>query len=571
MIILLITFVITCSNGHALLQKPAPRNLLRRVSGEFYCPHCLSSGGPAVQKANLETLTGSSIWPAKETEESSVRYGLCGDPIGNDQPHLIKRPTTASWVAGQVIDLEIGVTAHHNGYVEFRLCDNADNLSQKCLNEHLLERVLRDDDITGIDANYPERYYLDPPCTERRPLDSNTYGYNYGNEFFPNEQAMRMSYRLPANLKCTNCVLQMHYMTANSCNPPGYRTFSFPASSCVGDGGATGYFNPQISDCGTAWGEEFWNCADVEIRDSSDPPSTSSSSSSSSSATSSSSSSTPSTSPPVGCTTPVEWEVLEEWDGKYLGRINLVNNGQWPLTEWELEWSASLTRVFEGQLVSSSPAMVKHPRCSSSVQVGESVSVAFVAEGQPSKPVFVVVKSGNSAAYTCPLASSSEAPSTSSSSSEAPSTSSSSSEAPSTSSSSSSSEAPSSTPSPSSLCDSASAQMSITQSWGSGFQAEVQLNAPSSAKGFKVWFELQGGATLSGDAWNVQTIESDANVVSVQNANWYSGGNTSFGFNGQGSGTVSHTFHIELLDDEGQWHQCGSKRRAILRRQQKKM
>merc|ERR1711916_146639 len=220
-------------------------------------------------------------------------------------------------------------------------------------------------------------------------------------------------------------------------------------------------------------------------------------------------------------------------------------------TEWELEWSASLTRVFEGQLVSSSPAMVKHPRCSSSVQVGESVSVAFVAEGQPSKPVFVVVKSGNSAAYTCPLASSSEAPSTSSSSS--------------------SSEAPSSTPSPSSLCDSASAQMSITQSWGSGFQAEVQLNAPSSAKGFKVWFELQGGATLSGDAWNVQTIESDANVVSVQNANWYSGGNTSFGFNGQGSGTVSHTFHIELLDDEGQWHQCGSKRRAILRRQQKKM
>merc|ERR1711991_816198 len=155
---------------------------------------------------------------------------------------------------------------------------------------------------------------------------------------------------------------------------------------------------------------------------------------------------------------PLLLDARRRWDGKYLGRINLVNNGQWPLTEWELEWSASLTRVFEGQLVSSSPAMVKHPRCSSSVQVGESVSVAFVAEGQPSKPVFVVVKSGNSAAYTCPLASSSEAPSTSSSSSEAPSTSSSSSsEAPSTSSSSSSSEAPSSTPSPSSLCDPASA------------------------------------------------------------------------------------------------------------------
>jgi hypothetical protein len=39
-------------SGHGMLSRPAPRNLMRRVAGIEYCPHCLSSGGPSVVKVS---------------------------------------------------------------------------------------------------------------------------------------------------------------------------------------------------------------------------------------------------------------------------------------------------------------------------------------------------------------------------------------------------------------------------------------------------------------------------------------------------------------------------------------
>ena len=53
-------------------------------------------------QSNLETLTGSGIWPASETPTTAVRHGLCGDPIASDQPHLVSGPTTATWTAGEL-------------------------------------------------------------------------------------------------------------------------------------------------------------------------------------------------------------------------------------------------------------------------------------------------------------------------------------------------------------------------------------------------------------------------------------------------------------------------------------
>jgi hypothetical protein len=475
----------------------------------------------------------------------------------------VKQPKSASFAAGQVVDFEVVVTAHHNGYVEFRLCDNADNLSQECLNEHVLQRVARDDDLTQIDAAYPGRYYLDPPCTPRRPLPAAEYGYNAGNELFPSEQPMRMSYQLPADLTCTNCVLQMYYMTANSCNPPGYRTFDFFTSSCVGDGGATGYWSPTLPDCGVAWGEEFWNCADVEITSdgssssSSSTEETSTSSSSSSSAASteesstSSSSTAASTSAPVGCPTPMSWEVLEQFEGSHLARISFVNEAAAPLRNWRLQWTAPTTvsHVFEGRLLSQSPLLVAHPECSASLAVGASGSVVYVAEGEAQRPAFVVISSLDDnlveqEAYTCSLVATTTSPSTLSSSSA------------------------SATSAPAgSLCSDASAQMTVIQDWGSGFQAQVQLHASLGAKGYRVRLTLPAGVSLSGPAWNSENIaDADPAVVHVSHPAWYAGGDASFGFNAQGSAAVASEIHIELLDESGVWHQCGAKKRATLRK-----
>lgn len=86
---------------------------------------------------------------------------------------------------------------------------------------------------------------------------------------------MRARFKLPAGVTCERCVIQMWWITANSCTPPNYREFDFPDrwDTCDGDGG-TGWFSPGFSDCvGSTKAEEFWNCADVSIIGSSEVPS----------------------------------------------------------------------------------------------------------------------------------------------------------------------------------------------------------------------------------------------------------------------------------------------------------
>lgn len=78
---------------------------------------------------------------------------------------------------------------------------------------------------------------------------------------------MRMRYMLPAGVTCAHCVLQWWWVTANSCNPPGYRDRTWPTTfaQCSGDGPGAGWWGPSLRDCGDAYPEEFWNCADVSI------------------------------------------------------------------------------------------------------------------------------------------------------------------------------------------------------------------------------------------------------------------------------------------------------------------
>ena len=47
-------------SAHGMLSKPMARNLQRRVDGLEYCPHCLSGGGPAVNKVQRSTFLAHS-------------------------------------------------------------------------------------------------------------------------------------------------------------------------------------------------------------------------------------------------------------------------------------------------------------------------------------------------------------------------------------------------------------------------------------------------------------------------------------------------------------------------------
>ena len=188
----------------------------------------------------------------------------------------------ASYVEGDVIDVQFTITAHHRGMIVMRLCDEA-RVTEECLEKYPpLERFRFEDDelikAQPINPDHPYIFYLNPICV----FGEGGIGYGQnppnapGGDSYSGYPQMNAKFKLPDGVACENCVLQMHWITANSCTPPTYRDFTFPEeyATCSGDGGA-GWYSTSFADCegGTA-AEEFWNCADISIApsDGSPPP-----------------------------------------------------------------------------------------------------------------------------------------------------------------------------------------------------------------------------------------------------------------------------------------------------------
>lgn len=250
------------TEAHGIMSVPKSRNIISRT--DHYCPHCFNGGGTG----NVASNSGG-VWPAVETEETSKRHGLCGDPAGQDD-HMVGGKSytgeiVATYQSGSTIDIEIGVTAHHNGHFEFYLCNKGDladpsgPITQDCLNKYPLKRTEGFPATNPVDPSYPNRYYLDPKCS-------------LSQESFPEAgitafKVPTMRFDLP-DIECEHCVLQWYWVTANSCLAPGYREYSWPSthSECGGDGGSVGWWAPHLSDCETkGYPEEFWNCADIKL------------------------------------------------------------------------------------------------------------------------------------------------------------------------------------------------------------------------------------------------------------------------------------------------------------------
>lgn len=99
-------------------------------------------------------------------------YGPCGRKRAND---LSSDYTTnyvdafggeVNWVSqaiydeGQVIDIEVTVTANHKGHFEFYLCTDVDNPTQECFDENPLEFVSDEYNGGTVDPDYPFRGYM---------------------------------------------------------------------------------------------------------------------------------------------------------------------------------------------------------------------------------------------------------------------------------------------------------------------------------------------------------------------------------------------------------------------------
>jgi hypothetical protein len=172
----LIFIFITKIEAHGGLVSPRSRNQVARVQGSEasrqgvpapeYCWQCLNRNNGVCGKAG------------------SNDYDAWVDSTGKPMPWA----SEATYQAGQIIQVELEITANHWGHFEFRACPKGRQTTQSCLDQYPLEFV--QDVSYGMpkDLNFPER------------------GYITGDK-----SRFVMKFRLPNNLSGSQVLLQVRF------------------------------------------------------------------------------------------------------------------------------------------------------------------------------------------------------------------------------------------------------------------------------------------------------------------------------------------------------------------------
>jgi hypothetical protein len=165
---------------------------------------------------------GDQNTPQKEYEPWSANKKAPGETCGTIGGRNYDFPKNAlggalaprvqvAYNCGQQIDVDVRITAHHKGHFVLKACpiSPGQTASQACFDRYRLRFISGQG--ANFDPNYPDRAYL-PPYQ-----GGNTQGWTY-----------RYRFQLPAGLSGDLVLLQWHYITANSCLPPGYDRYNFP-------------------------------------------------------------------------------------------------------------------------------------------------------------------------------------------------------------------------------------------------------------------------------------------------------------------------------------------------------
>jgi len=226
-------------DGHAFMSKPKTRNAYASVSGTWNSEAGVPPAESTPQGLNSNTGTCGKSGGTKD-------YDIWLDSLGTPMPWM----SQDTFSKGEVIDVNVAVTAHHYGHFEVKACAMGSSSTQDCFDANPLTFVKDVSHGMPPDEKYPGRAML------------------WGN-------GVNISYkfRLPPNVAGEKVLLQYVYWTANNCNYDGYEeyfaTHSTPPSS-------KGNWNPGISDCGpieripmirtgTVIAEIFVNCAEISI------------------------------------------------------------------------------------------------------------------------------------------------------------------------------------------------------------------------------------------------------------------------------------------------------------------
>lgn len=161
---------------------------------------------------------------SRQWQQNGGRCGVCGDPWDVPQPRkneiggkYANGIIVRHYSAGQVVEMNVTITAQHWGWFEFRLCPDAESIdaptTQECLDANLLEVK---------DSSSRTRYQLPSNATKG---------------------SFKVKVKLPEGIVCSHCVLHWKWHAGNSWG------VGSDGVGCIGCG-------PQ---------EEFINCADISI------------------------------------------------------------------------------------------------------------------------------------------------------------------------------------------------------------------------------------------------------------------------------------------------------------------
>ncbi|KAL7550345.1 hypothetical protein ACHAWF_013592 [Thalassiosira exigua] len=337
------------ATSHGFLSSPRARNLVAYDDRTYSyppdptsplpedCPQCLNRGGSLARCGVLRPSSGRRRTERRterrneqvEEDEPMVQgrwtdgdYGGGGGGSGGGWNPGGERnydfPTNslgaplppnpqAAYYRGQIIDVEVTLTAHHGGHFEFKACpsnvaaarsagsagytaseaptERREAPTQACFDAHPLTFVR--DELYGapLDPDFPARAYVAPPTVPNKLHSTRSQ--------FGNAMVFRYKLRLPSNLTGgdeggnegsssdstgsseNSILLQWHYVASNAaCAHEGYATYPWPErwGRPVG-AGAAGLPICDLSEDGDGIPEQFWNCAEATIAEGTAPPS----------------------------------------------------------------------------------------------------------------------------------------------------------------------------------------------------------------------------------------------------------------------------------------------------------
>jgi hypothetical protein len=201
-------------------------------------------------------------WSANRKQSWETCGTIVNGPVSRNYDFL---PTgvQATYSSGQVIDVDVDMTAHHKGHFVLKACaiSPGQTATQACFDRSPLRFISGEN--ANPHPNYPDRAYLPPANPPRATNGGHPQMANGG------RWSYRYKFQLPQGLIGDLVLLQWHYIASNSCLPPGYNTYNWPAGWNPGNLGECVDIPLYGSDSGgfvqAGRPEQFWNCAEVRI------------------------------------------------------------------------------------------------------------------------------------------------------------------------------------------------------------------------------------------------------------------------------------------------------------------